>query len=407
MSDILDVRRPVVFDESISKFEYHIIMPQTGTNFARMAEISMEIADLDIFTLPHRSYIYMEGTFLANNAAPARSRISSNGFAFLFEEIRYELNTVEIDRTRNVGIASTMKNIVSLGVSDSEGTLSAGWDPASIHDSIVDANGRFAVCIPLSFLLGFAEDYKKIIVHARQKLILIRGMEDKNCYKTTGAAEDCKITISHLSWRIPFVTPGDPERLDLLRIVDQKKWIQVPFRSWELFEYPSLPASSSESWTIKSSTQLEKPRYVIFGFQTARKDSATKSTSEFDHCNVTDVKLFVNNEVYPYINMNLDFTQNHYMILYNSFAEFRKSFYGKPSAKPYLTPNQFKTIAPLVVIDCSRQNDSIKSGVVNFRLEFRTSANIPANTRAFALIIHDKIIEYNPFNDMVNKIVSI
>jgi len=32
----------------------------------------------------------------------------------MFDEIRYELNGVEIDRNRNIGITSTIKNYVSL-----------------------------------------------------------------------------------------------------------------------------------------------------------------------------------------------------------------------------------------------------------------------------------------------------
>jgi len=40
--------------------------------------------------------------------------IRNNCVAFIFDEIRYELNGVEIDRSKNVGITSTFKNYVSL-----------------------------------------------------------------------------------------------------------------------------------------------------------------------------------------------------------------------------------------------------------------------------------------------------
>ena len=40
--------------------------------------------------------------------------LGNNCVAFLFYEIRYELNGVEINRNRNVGITSTLKNYVSL-----------------------------------------------------------------------------------------------------------------------------------------------------------------------------------------------------------------------------------------------------------------------------------------------------
>lgn len=300
-----------------------------------------------------------------------------------------------------------MKNFVSINMSESRGAISQGWDPTATYGSLVNNQGHFCVCIPLSTIFGFAEDYKKIIVHARQKLILRRSNSDENCYQTTGAAEACNIKITHISWYIPFVVPGDLEKLELQRLVDQKKWIQIPYRSWELFEYTLLPQTSSHTWSIKSYTQLEKPRFVIVGFQTERKDNVQKSASEFDTCKITDMKLFINEERYPYNNMNINFSINHFITLYRSFIEFRESYYGDPTLEPYLTPESFKSKAPLFVIDCSRQYDRTKTGVVDFRLEFTSSANIDPNTRAFALVIHDKLVEYNPFHDTVNKIISL
>ena len=46
-------------------------------------------------------------------------RLSNNCVAFMFNEIQYELDGVEIDRSRNVGITNTIKNFVSLITSKS------------------------------------------------------------------------------------------------------------------------------------------------------------------------------------------------------------------------------------------------------------------------------------------------
>lgn len=79
------------------------------------------------------------------------------------------------------------------------------------------------------------------------------------------------------------------------------------------------------------------------------------------------------------------------------FATFRESYYGEPSETP-ISPNFFKNKAPLIVIDCSRQNDTIKEGGVNFSVEFTTHQNFPDQTACYALIIHDRIVEYNLFD---------
>ncbi|KYN22674.1 hypothetical protein ALC57_04920 [Trachymyrmex cornetzi] len=60
--------------------------------------------------------------------------------------------------------------------------------------------------------------------------------------------------------------------------------------------------------------------------------------------------------------------------------------------------------SPFVIIDCSRQNESVKSGTVDVRLDFECKENVPANTTAYCLIIHDRVVQYNPLTNVVRKI---
>ena len=101
--------------------------------------------------------------------------------------------------------------------------------------------------------------------------------------------------------------------------------IVMSFRTWELYEYILLPITSRQVWTVKTSNQLEKPRFVILGFQTTRKDQKAVIASQFDHCNLTNVKLFLNSQSYPYGNLNLDVNRNQFAILYDMYANFQNS----------------------------------------------------------------------------------
>lgn len=148
----------------------------------------------------------------------------------------------------------------------------------------------------------------------------------------------------------------------------------MPFRSWEFHEYPVLPETQSQSWTIKTSSQLEKPRYVILAFQTNRKNQKDKDMSQFDACGLTDVKLYLNSQYFPYDNIRGD-----QCIFYDMFSRFQTSYYNISANTP-IEFDTFKSSSPLYVIDCSKQNDSIKSGPVDVRLEFEASGNFPANT---------------------------
>ncbi|WP_368854701.1 hypothetical protein, partial [Klebsiella pneumoniae] len=115
---------------------------------------------------------------------------------------------------------------------------------------------------------------------------------------------DWKLEVTKVSWRVPYVRLADEHRLSLLKLLDSDRDIVVPFRSWEMHEYPVLPTTKNHSWTIKSSTSVERPRYVIFGLQTGRKNSILTNANEFDTCKLTNIKLYLNSQFFPYDNLN-------------------------------------------------------------------------------------------------------
>jgi len=86
------------------------------------------------------------------------------------------------------------------------------------------------------------------------------------------------------------------------------------------------------------------------------------------------------------------------------YAHFIKGYYGYKYLEPSLTITTFKRYSPFVIIDCSRQNELVKSATVDVRLEFECKENVPANITAYCLIIHDRVIQYNPLTNVVRKI---
>ena len=79
------------------------------------------------------------------------------------------------------------------------------------------------------------------------------------------------------------------------------------------------------------------------------------------------------------------------------YASFQKMYYEK-EIKPILKKGEYIQHAPLVVIDCSKQNESLKQAPVDVRLEFEAKENFPAQISAYCLILHDRLIEYNPIS---------
>jgi len=73
-----------------------------------------------------------------------------------------KLNDVEIDRNRNVDITSTFKNYLTLSFDRSVILRNVGWDAQTTEA------GYFNFCIPLYVLLGFCQDYKRVVINARE-----------------------------------------------------------------------------------------------------------------------------------------------------------------------------------------------------------------------------------------------
>ncbi|KAJ8959585.1 hypothetical protein NQ314_006234 [Rhamnusium bicolor] len=124
--------------------------------------------------------------------------------------------------------------------------------------------------------------------------------------------------------RVPHVSVGIPQQLALTKILDKNVEILLPFRSWELVEFPSLSQTTRHTWPVKTIIKLETPRHVV-AFQINRKNKVTSNMSTFDNCNLTNITVFLNSERYPCNDLFLDFKDNKYATLYEMFSNFRHS----------------------------------------------------------------------------------
>ncbi|XP_024881475.1 uncharacterized protein LOC112460820 [Temnothorax curvispinosus] len=410
MADILSIGGEPIFDKRIVGIETHTYNPYVNTTFGHNDEIRIPIQQQDLYTLPCDSFLYVEGRLNDDGATNEEqyAKLVNNCVEFMFDEIRYELDGVEIDRCRNVGITSTIKNYMSLTVERARKLQNAGWSYPTSESNLNNASHQFNFCVPLNILLGFCEDYS-VVINARHELILIRSRSDHNCVvdpkKTVprDPAKDPKITL--LKWRMPHVALNDVTKLSLLRTLESGRFLSAGFRSWDLYEFPLLQSTTKHSWAVKAAPQLEKPRYVIFALQTGRRNEFAGDASRFDHCELANVKLYLNSEFYPYDDVNVDFESDKFAVLYEMYAKFRGAYYGNDRDDALFSPREFARVAPLAVIDCFRQNESVKSATVDVRIEFENKENVPPKTSAFCLIVHDRVIEYSPLTNVVRKII--
>ena len=392
---MLDIENSAEYSDVITGIEFHTHKPYASSTFKNNDEIRIPISQQDIITAPFDSALYITGKVSGKkqDGTAAEVKFVNNAVAFLFDDIRYEIGGVEVDRTKNVGITTTIKNLLSVQQSELESLRNACWLGVGETEKFEE----FSFSIPIRFLLGFAEDYKRVVTNVRQELILLRSSTDKNAVYSADATK-ITLEITNVHWRVPHINVSDTYRLKLLKLIEKDTRVHLPFRSWELHEYPTLPQTTLQSWTVKTSSQLEKPRYVIIAFHTARKNDTTKDMSCFDACDLNNIKVYLNSQYYPYDNIHGDWS-----IFYEMFFRFQSSYYGR-NTYPAVDKSKFKEKTPLYVIDCSKQNDSIKSGPVDVRVEFEASTAFKENTAAYCLLLHDSHMTYSLLTGTVNKI---
>ncbi|CAG9820032.1 unnamed protein product [Phaedon cochleariae] len=185
---------------------------------------------------------------------------------------------------------------------------------------------------------------------------------------------------------------SDKQRLKLLYRLNRSTTakVKIAYRMWDLYELPTIRETASDIWAVKTTNSLERPRFIIIGFQNSvNKDHRSEDVTQFTHAGVSNICLYLNLEVYPYERWNLDFDEKLDAIAYYAYEKFQGSYYGKDMGEPMMSIEECHA-NPLFIIDCNHQPDAMESSTVDIKLEFETrKTKFSSHTKIYALILHD------------------
>ncbi|XP_068991483.1 uncharacterized protein [Neodiprion pinetum] len=181
--EILSIQTPVVFDESIAHQEIHAHKPYTSSTFNNSDEIRITVQHQDSCVLPSKSSLHISGKLLkSDGTAAAITTPVNNAICHLFE-----------DPAERFRFAQHWSKLA----------YGKCWMArCSGNQKITDVNGNFDVVIPLSMILDFAEDYRKVIVNAKHELILTRSKSDSTAI-VHNQHEDFRIVIDQVECQYP------------------------------------------------------------------------------------------------------------------------------------------------------------------------------------------------------------
>ena len=269
---------------------------------------------------------------------------------------------------------------------------------------IVNSNpkGSFSFKIPLKHIFGFCQDYDKVVYGLKHNLTLTRNDDNDAIFKSdqNDAAgnpyANGKVILSKISWFMPHVTPADKDKMELYKIIERKEKIPVGYRMIQC-DSASIPQNSTSfSWRLSVKSSPEVPRFIIVGFQTDKSGNQEQNLSTFNNVNVSNIYAMLNSMRYPTTDYNISFLGQKFSRAYGDAAEFRSKFFNMDElvSNPNITPSDYRSLYPLFLFDVSKQSKKLKYSTTDIQIKMHFSAGVPLNTQAYAVIISDRLINF-------------
>ena len=195
---------------------------------------------------------------------------------------------------------------------------------------------------------------------------------------------------------MPHVTPADKDKLELYKIIERKEKIPVGYRMLQC-DSASIPQNSTSfSLRLSVKSSPEVPRFIIVGFQSGKSGNQEQNPSIFDNVRVSNIYAMLNSVRYPTADYNISFLAQKFSRAYGDVAEFRSKFFNMDElvSSPNITPSDYKELYPLFLFDVSKQSEKLKYSTTDIQIKIHFSAGIPANTQAYAVIISDRLINF-------------
>lgn len=433
MNEMLDVLEQPNFDNSIESYQYVTYEPASQHNLNnRGTPIVIDVNADDKYSHTSKSYLHIRGQLVrADNRQVYEAEndiaLVNNAMMYLFSNITYEVGGKTMESINCPGQATSLIGYLSYpdDFNSSEGLMTCWSKDSSEHASsikyaqigeganrrptennqfnsgfairkklLMDANprGSFSFIIPFTHIFGFA-DYNKVLYNVKQTLKLTRYSDDRLAIHKADGVHDGMILLSEISWRIPELEIETKALAALTKHIVDKKTIPIHF-SGRYCESLEVTAGSTQlTWRVSVTSGVEKPRWIIIGFQSDRNRLQDQNPGIFDNLNIETYFVTLNSKQYPASEIKSNFVTNDYSRLYEMMCSFKREHNGFNNliGGTQINMYDFKKLFPILVLDVRKQKDKLKSGVVDMQLKFYFRDAVPAHTVAYALILSDRL----------------
>ena len=344
-------------------------------------------------------------------ANDANIRLVNYGMIALFSSIKLETSggrTIEyIDHCHpNLLI---YKLLTSTGDEYESGFVrNQGKRDSQLKGDHIDAQrGHMYMMVKMSDLFGFVNDLEKIIYGLGFKLLLKRNNNDRALYRVNAnpgaVANDGNIEIRDISWCVPSIDPSNDNRIIVQKGLSKKNNVDFSYYERKTF-YKNVPNATKFLFDLGMERGMERPQYIIVGFENNNVNEQTHDASTFDIMSVTECYCKIGSEFYPEDRMNINYGTKNYNAAFKEIVSFKKDYNGPPyNIKSYINHRTFKSSYRIYVFDTRYQRDHI--GPQPIQLNFKFSAAV-ADVICHALVLTRKVISVNSDGNKMVDIIS-
>ena len=230
--------------------------------------------------------------------------------------------------------------------------------------------------VKMSDVFGFGNDLEKIVYGFGFKPILKKNNNDRALFRVDAdpgrLANDGIIEIRDISWCIPSIDPSNDYRIIVQKGLN-KNYIDFSYERKTF--YTNVPNATNFLFHLGMESGLERPQYIINGFENNNVNEQTHDASTIHTMNVTECYCKIGSEFYPEDRMNIIYGTNNYNEAFKEIVNFNKDYNGLPLIlKPYINHRTFKSSYRIYVFDTKYQNDHI--GPQSIQLNFEFSAAV-------------------------------
>ena len=173
--------------------------------------------------------------------------------------------------------------------------------------------GLFSFRIPLSFIFNFCDQYKKVLFNCKHCISFSRNPTSDEALVKVTKTRPGAVQINTMRWYMPVIQPSVDYEKSLLTMIASNIEVPLAFMTKKIDVVTLVPGDTVQSIHLTYSGGVEKPRYIVVGFQsyvTQFPPVDFASEQDFNHSifnDVTDtngiidirqVSLYINGESY-------------------------------------------------------------------------------------------------------------